>query len=43
MAEQYKSDPKIQEELTHDHFKEDLRNHLLTRKAVGKLIEFASK
>ena len=43
MAEQYKSDPKIQEELTHDHFKEDLRNHLLTRKAVAKLTEFASK
>ena len=43
MSEQYKSDPKIQEELTHDHFKEDLRNHLLTRKAVAKLTEFASK
>lgn len=43
MAEQYKSDPKIQEELAHGHFQEDLRNHLLTRKAVGKLTEFASK
>lgn len=43
MAEQYKSDSKIQEELTHGHFKEDLRNHLLTRKAVGKLTEFATK
>lgn len=42
MAEQYKSDPKIQEELTHDHFREDLRNHLLTQKAIAKLVEFAS-
>jgi len=43
MAEQYKSDPKIQEELTHGHFQDDLRNHLLTQKAIAKLIEFASK
>lgn len=42
MTEQYKSDPKIQEELTHDHFREDLRNHLLTQKAIIKLVEFAS-
>ena len=43
MAEQYKGDPKIQEELTHGHFQDDLRNHLLTQKAIGQLIEFASK
>ena len=42
MAEQYKSDPKIQEELTHGHFREDLKNHLLTQKAIAKLVEFAS-
>lgn len=42
MAEQYKSDPKIQEELTHDHFREDLKNHLLTQKAVAELVKFAS-
>ena len=42
MTEQYKSDPNIQEELTHDHFREDLRNHLLTQKAIAKLVEFAS-
>jgi trigger factor len=42
MTEQYKSDPKIQEELTHGHFREDLRNHLLTQKAIAKLVEFAS-
>lgn len=43
MAELYKSDPKIQQELTHDHFKEDLRNYLLTRKAIAKLTELVSK
>jgi trigger factor len=43
MAEQYKSDPKIQEELTHGHFQDDLRNHLLTQKAIAKLTELASK
>ena len=42
MTEQYKSDPKIQEELTHGHFQDDLRNHLLTQKAIAKLVEFAS-
>ena len=42
MAEQYKSDPKIQEELTHGHFRDDLRNHLLTQKAVSKLAEITS-
>lgn len=42
MAEQYKSDPKIQEELTHGHFKDDLRNHLLTQKAIQKLADLAS-
>jgi len=42
MSEQYKSDAKIQEELTHGHFREDLRNHLLTQKAIAKLVEFAS-
>jgi trigger factor len=43
MGELYKSDPKIQEELTHDHFREDLRNHLLTQKAMAYLTEQASK
>ncbi|MSR68249.1 trigger factor [Candidatus Saccharibacteria bacterium] len=42
MAEQYKSDPKIQAELTHDHFRADLTNHLLTQKAIAKLTQFAS-
>lgn len=42
MAEQYKSDPKIQEELTHGHFREDLNNHLLTQKAIAQLTKFAS-
>ena len=42
MTEQYKSDPKIQEELTHGHFQDDLRNHLLTQKSIAKLVEFAS-
>lgn len=43
MRELYKSDPKIQEELTHDHFREDLRNHLLTQKAMAYLTDQASK
>jgi trigger factor len=43
MRELYKSDPKIQEELTHDHFRDDLRNHLMTQKAMAYLTEQASK
>lgn len=42
MQQQYQSDPKIQEELTHDHFRDDLRNHLLTQKAIAVLVGFAS-
>ena len=42
LSAQY-TDPKMQEELTHDHFKQDLRNHLLTQKAVTVLIDAAQK
>lgn len=35
------TDPKMQEELTHDHFKQDLKNHLLTTKAIAKLVQYA--
>ncbi len=42
LSAQY-TDPKMQEELTHDYFKQDLRNHLLTQKAVTVLIEAAQK
>ena len=35
------TDPKMQEELTHDHFLDDLRNHLLTTKAIAKLVQYA--
>lgn len=37
------TDPKMQEELTHDHFKDDLRNHILTTKAVTVLTDAAVK
>jgi FKBP-type peptidyl-prolyl cis-trans isomerase (trigger factor) len=37
------TDPKMQEELTHGHFKDDLRNHLLTTKAVAILSAAATK
>lgn len=37
------TDPKMLEELTHDHFKGDVRNHLLTTKAMGVLVAAASK
>lgn len=37
------TDPKMQEELTHDHFKDDLRNHLLTTKAITVLTDAAQK
>lgn len=37
------TDPKMLEELTHDHFKDDVRNHLLTTKAVAVLVAAASK
>ncbi len=42
MKTQY-TDPKMQEELTHDHFKEDLKNHLLTQKAISILTTAATK
>lgn len=35
------TDPKMQEELTHDHFLQDLKNHLLTTKAIAKLVQYA--
>lgn len=35
------TDPKMQEELTHDHFLSDLKNHLLTTKAIAKLVQYA--
>lgn len=37
------TDPKMQEEFTHGHFKDDLRNHLLTQKAVEALMSAAAK
>jgi len=37
------TDPKMQEELTHDHFRDDLKNHLLTQKAVRVFLDAASK
>lgn len=37
------TDPKMQEELTHDHFISDLRNHLLTTKAIAKLVQYAQE
>ncbi len=36
------SDPKMQEELTHDHFRDDLKNHLLTTKAIAAISQAAS-
>jgi len=37
------TDPKLQEELTHNHFRDDLRNHLLTTKAIKVLTDAAVK
>lgn len=37
------TDPKMQEELSHEHFISDLRNHLLTQKAVKYLVDTAKK
>ncbi|MBI2798246.1 trigger factor [Candidatus Saccharibacteria bacterium] len=37
------SDPKMQEELTHGHFRDDLRNHMMTQKAVAKLVGYAKQ
>lgn len=37
------SDPKMQEELKHGHFRDDLRTHLLTTKAVQKLTGYAKQ
>jgi len=42
LKEQY-TDPKMLEHLEHDHFADDIRNHLLTTKAVGTLVTAASK
>ncbi len=42
LKQQY-SDPKMQEELTHGHFRDDLRTHLLTTKAVAKLVGYAKQ
>ncbi len=42
MKEQY-SDPQMLEHIQHDHFREDVRNHLLTTKAVNVLVEAAAK
>jgi len=42
MKSQY-TDPKMQEELAHDHFRDDLLNHLLTNKAVKVLTDAADK
>ncbi len=42
MKTQY-TDPKMQEELSHNHFREDLKNHLLTQKAVTTLTTAATK
>ena len=42
LKEQY-TDPKMLEHLEHDHFADDIRNHLLTTKAVGTLVAAASK
>lgn len=40
--EQY-SDPKMLEHIEHDHFRDDVRNQLLTTKAVAVLVVAASK
>ncbi len=42
MKEQY-SDPQMLEHIEHDHFREDVRNHLLTTKAMNVLVEAAAK
>ena len=35
------TDPHMQEELTHDHFREDVANHLMSTKAIEKLVNYA--
>jgi FKBP-type peptidyl-prolyl cis-trans isomerase (trigger factor) len=40
MREHY-SDPKMQAELNDPKFRDDLRTHLLTGKAIKKLVEYA--
>ena len=40
MKAQY-TDPQIQKEMEHEHFRDDLKNHLLTEKAVGILLQYA--
>lgn len=42
MKTQY-TDPKMQEELTHGHFRDDLKNHLLTQKAIAVLATAATQ
>jgi trigger factor len=42
LKEQY-TDPKMLEHIEHDHFADDIKNHLLTTKAVGVLVAAAAK
>ena len=36
-------DPKMQEQLTHAHVREDIYNHLMAGKVINKLVEYATK
>ncbi len=40
MKAQY-TDPKMQQEMNHEHFLDDLKNHLLTTKAIKILLQYA--
>ncbi len=40
MKAQY-TDPQMQREMDHEHFREDLKNHLLTTKAIEVLLQYA--
>lgn len=42
MKAQY-SDPQLQREMDHEHFRDDLKNHLLTTKAIEVLLQYAKK
>lgn len=42
MKAQY-SDPQMQREMDHEHFRDDLKNHLLTTKAIEVLLQYAKK
>ena len=35
------TDPHMLEELTHDHFREDVANHIMSTKAIEKLVHYA--